>query len=137
MADIEKVYTLTELIIEGRQNAFLNTNYCKFLTIGDDILTVSGNILDKYTQFINDAKVKVKLTGDEFLKYKYRPKELSIDLYGTPEIAPIILKINNISHESEFTRKKIYVIGIDVCAELMNRIISINEDSVNQNHAEF
>lgn len=134
---IEKIYTISEMIIMGRMNPYINKDYCKLIKIGDSILTVSGNILDKYITFIDAIKVKVVLSSEEFLRYKYNPKQLCLDLYNTEELAPLILKLNNISHESDFTRKKIYVLNPANTSTLLNKIISINEDSIKKNQAEL
>lgn len=134
---LSDAHDLNELISAGRNNNFNNNNYCLFMQIGDNKLTIGGNILDKYIPFLEAIKIRAVLTDEDFMIYKYRPKQLSKFLYGTEELASIILKLNNMSHECEFTRKKIYILDPAYSTEILNRIIAINEDNIKNNHAEF
>lgn len=134
---IESVYTLSEFIIEGKQNKYINSEYCKYIQLGESIVTIGGNMIDVYLDFLSALKVKVALTSDEFLKYKHNPKLLCKKLYGTEEITPLLLRLNNMSHECDFERKKIFVFNPDGFSDIMNKIISLNEDKVKNNNAEF
>jgi hypothetical protein len=129
--------TLNELIYEGRTNNFNINNYCTWTQIGDNLLTIGGNILDKYIMFLDTIKIRIAFTEEDYMKYKYRPKELSKKLYGTEELATVILKLNNISHEADFINKKVYALDPANATLVLNKIISINEDVIAKNHSEF
>ena len=45
----------------------------------------------------------VEMTAEEVIKYRYNPKLLSYDVYGTPDLGYSILLLNNMEHISEFT----------------------------------
>lgn len=131
---IEQAHTLDELIDAGRDNTY-NIKDCSYLvTIGDSVLAIDS-IFNKYIDFIKDASVKLTLTDDELFKYKYNPKRLSLDLYKTPELWYLLLKLNNISHEMDFTKKNINIIHPNNIS-LLNKIFILTEDDANDNHSE-
>lgn len=132
---LKDAYDLTTLIEEGRNNAY-NIKDCSLLTdIGGVISTISGCFFDKYIDFIKEKSVKVVLTSDELTKYKYKPKLLSYDLYGTEELWFLILRLNNICHEMDFTKKIIYLL-LPNNIKVLNKILIINDDEIKANHAE-
>lgn len=133
---LDDAVTLTDLIREGRNNNFRKEEYCNYIQIGDSLLDIGGNLLDKYWDFIDANKIRVRLE-DDYIKYKYRPKELSKVLYGTEELYFILLKLNNISSEIEFTKRRIFVADRDSLKEIINRIINLNEDSIIENHRSY
>lgn len=133
---LSDAYDLIGLINEGKRNSYIKKN-CSILTqIGDSILEVGGCIFDKYIDFIKAECKYVKLTSDEQVKYRYRPKELSLDLYGTEELWFLLLKLNNLSSEMDFKPKTMYVLTPDKLS-LLNKIQIMNEDEINLNHIEM
>lgn len=129
--------TLTELIREGKNNKYRKKDYSTFVKLGDNLLTVGGSFLDKYWDFIESNKIRVRLDSDQFIKYKYRPKELSYDLYGTEELYVLLLKLNNISHEIQFTKKRIYIADKSTISSIINKIININQDTITKNQKSY
>ena len=128
--------SLVELINDGRKNPY-NIKDCSMLTqIGDSKLCVGGTIFDSYIDFIKDKCVKIKLTQDEQYTYRYKPKKLSLVLYGTEELWFLLLRLNNIGSEIDFKPKKIYVLDPSKL-EILNKILIINEDYINDNHLEL
>ena len=135
---LQDATSLTDLIQEGKNNPYRKKDYSKFIQLGNNILTVGGNFIDKYWDFIEANKIKVNLEKDgSYIKYKYRPKDLSLLLYGTEELYYILLRLNNISHETEFIKKIIYVADRKSIKIILNKIISLNEGELTLNHREY
>lgn len=51
-------------------------------------------LLNRYFNKIKNTSTKRTLTDSEKWKYNYRPELLSTDIYGTPELWYLILKLN-------------------------------------------
>lgn len=61
------------------------------------------SITNKYRNFLSNIVITMNLTEAEALKYRYNPKLLSYDLYGTTEYWDDILILNNYSSILQFT----------------------------------
>lgn len=61
------------------------------------------SITNKYRNFLSNIIITLNLTEAESTKYKYNPKLLSYDLYGTTEYWNDILILNNYSSILQFT----------------------------------
>lgn len=128
--------TLTEIIVTGRSNDFNMNEYCKKINIAGSILTVSGNIIDRYFNFIEKNKILVNLDS-YYDEVKYNIKRLSYILYGTEELYYILLKLNNISSEIEFNKPKAYIVAPDILIEILNKIYKANYDTLEKNKREY
>lgn len=69
---------------------------------GNKMLTNLDTILLKYLKEFNITLVKYEFTEEEYRKYRFNPKRLSYDLYGTTELWSAILDANEISSVTEF-----------------------------------
>ena len=74
----------------------------------------------------------VQLTDDEFIKYKYRPKILAYDIYGTTDLDFVILAINRISTPKDFVYKKIKMISKRHLNELLTSIYNAEKNLINK-----
>lgn len=63
----------------------------------------TDTILSKYKPLLKKYISKFELSGDDAVKYNYKVNMLSYDLYGTIELAPLILQINNMVSANQFT----------------------------------
>ena len=78
-------------------------------------LIVNGQgILDRYYRELDQFKVSVDLGPSDYRKYRFNPKLLSYNLYGTTELWFLILHANEISSVSEFDLQKIYFYNINI-----------------------
>lgn len=133
---LEDAISLLDLIDEGKDNSY-NIKDCSLLvSIGSNLLNVGGCVFDKYIDFIKNASTTIRLTDKEIEKYKYNPKKLSKDLYNTEELWFLLLKLNNISTEMDFPKKKMSVL-LPENLSMLNQILIINDDEINSNHIEM
>ena len=85
---------------------------------------------------LKDIKVKITLSNEEYSKYRYNPKVLSYDIYGTTELWFLILEANELHSINEFNSRTIYLFKTDI-VEKMTRILNLELDSKNYNEEEI
>lgn len=129
-------YDLSTFISYGGENTYQLVDCSNFIKIGNDLLIVGGCMYDKYIDFIKGFVTYVKLTTNELMKYKYNPKLLSYELYGTEELWYLILKLNNMCSEIEFTKQKIYILRPENLS-VLNTINILYDDEISINHNEY
>ena len=90
--------------------------------IFNDIKFPMFNIIQDYIEELKDEAITITFTDKEYYKYKYKPRLLSAYLYGSREFFPIILQLNDIASEKEFTKKSIKLIPADTMKSLLEKI---------------
>jgi hypothetical protein len=93
------------------------------------------SILDKYMDYLLPVTKVVTLNDQEYAKYKFQPKLLSFEMYGTTELWSLILRINNLTSAAQFTLKTLKLFTTDVF-EILNEIIILEGDEINKNRTE-
>ena len=74
-----------------------------------------------------------RMTDTEFSKYKYKPKLLAYDLYGSTESYFIIMALNNIIDVRDFTLKKLKLLQTETMSTLLSYIYEANTSLINAN----
>ena len=87
----ENIYTLSNFIREyGVEELRVDAFHLKEVFFQDGMnhkIVVNGdNIADKYAIELEENKKTVEFTTKEYYKYRFNPKVLSYDLYGTTEL---------------------------------------------------
>lgn len=95
-----------------------------------------NNLIIKYMPELKEIKVKVTLSNEEYAKYKYNPKVLSYDIYGTTELWFLILEANELHSITQFDSKTIYLFRTDI-VEKLGRILNLEIDTKNYNEEEI
>lgn len=90
--------------------------------IFNDIKFPMFNIIQDYIEELKDEAITITFTDKEYYKYKYKPRLLSAYLYGSTEFFSIILQLNDIASEKEFTKKSIKLIPADTMKSLLEKI---------------
>lgn len=102
----------------------------------DKKLVINENsLLDKYIEELKTNKQKLSLNTAEYYKYRYNPKKLSYDLYGTTELWFLILSANELFNASDFDLRQLYLYDSAVLDKL-NRIIDLEKDFSEINDSE-
>lgn len=99
---------------------------------GKKLLVNFENLIIKYMPELKELKVKVTLSNEEYSRYKFNPKLLSFDLYGTTELWFLILEANELHTISQFDSKTIYLFRADII-EKAARILNLEVDNKNYN----
>lgn len=121
-----ETYNLIDFITEGVDSEISVATTSYLLNINDTIITTSS-IFDSYIDFIMPNTVLISLTDEEYEKYKFDPKLLSLELYGTMELWFLLLKINRCSSLFEFKSKLVRIIHPNEL-DVINKIINLNEE---------
>lgn len=99
---------------------------------GKKLLMNFENLIIKYMPELKEMKVKVSLSNEEYSRYKFNPKLLSFDIYGTTELWFLILEANELHTISQFDSKTIYLFRADII-EKVARILNLEVDNKNYN----
>jgi hypothetical protein len=102
------------------------------------ILLNTKSILSRYKPILDKYRKRYKLTGRDEQYYEYRPTLLSYDVYGTIELAPLILEMNGMTSAIEFTglRNGIWMYSQSV-RDVLNEIILQEENDIERNTLEL
>lgn len=109
--------------------------YLKSLVDSDNnkLIVNSTSLANKYYDYILESVDIVKLTNKEYMKYRYQPKLFCYDMYGTPELWSLLLKINNFDSVAEFNRKKIKVLSPTIF-NILNEILLNERENILENY---
>lgn len=96
-------HTLAEFInaYNNRSVVPIYESYCYQQQSGN-IKYVVKNVLDDYMYELKKLAINIELTNDEIVKYNYKPKLLSADIYGLTDFYYIILLLNGICDVKQF-----------------------------------
>ena len=126
----EKTYTLDQFIACQSDDVFCYNNL-SFIDQIDNIKYNVYNVASDYLDEITSAYcVDVELTDDQLTRYKYRPKLLCYDIYGSQELYYLILIINDICSIKDFTKKKLKLPTKINMSELCKEIKNSNNSDI-------
>ena len=136
----ENIYTLSNFIREyGVEDLRVDAFHLKEVFFQDGMnhkIVVNGdNIADKYAIELEENKKTVEFTTKEYYKYRFNPKMLSYDLYGTTELWFFILMANEIYTISEFDFKKLKLYDASIISKL-NRMLELDKEFLEINSME-
>lgn len=125
----EKSYTI-EQFITFKDDDTASYNNLSFRDKYDNIIYPIKNIIDDYTDELNELLVDVVMSESEFLRYRYRPKLLAFDIYGNAELDFLILAMNGMCNMKEFDSKNIKLIKNKDLDSFITSIFNANKDDL-------
>lgn len=138
--DIRSYSRIKDLISFGKNLSISHEklHFHKVLTLnnGNKIKINHSGIFDRYYHLIKEKAILVTLTDEEFAKYKFQPKLLCYDVYGDVELAPLILRINNMLSVTDFTKQELYLFKNDITT-LLNEILTLESEAIDANVSEI
>ena len=77
----------------------------RLVSIDDEVAMILnvGSIMAQYRNELKKHVRRYELNDADVKKYNYKPELLCYDIYGTIELVPFILQINNMVSVTEFT----------------------------------
>lgn len=114
-------------IKEGKRLSFSRATNL-FRTKTGNIVTPYQTIVCRYYDSLKPYIEVKTFTDEEFEKYKYQPRFLSYDLYGTPELWADILYINNMVSVTAFKKRTIKVFTPSIIDALIEIKLIIEND---------
>ncbi len=103
---------------------------------GRKIIVNSESLIDRYVNELADYKMKLSMTDEEKRKYRFNPKSLSFDLYGTTELWNLLLHANEMFSVAEFETMDddVYVYSGSVL-QFINKVIDLEKNYVDYNES--
>lgn len=137
MFDITNISTMEQLIEKGMSQPLSHSKLHFHVAFepkaGEKVIINYTSIIDKYYDFLSKIIVTVELTEEEFFKYKFQPKRLSFEKYGTVELWSSILRINNMTSATQFTNQRIKLFTEDIF-DVLNEILILEETEIKENN---
>ena len=132
--------TIQEIIDAGKR-ASLTTDDLSLKTIvtnsmDEKFIVNLTTVFEKYYELLTDYAVTVRLTEEEYLRYRFKPRLLSKDLYGTYDLHYLLLKLNYITSVIYFDFTELKVFKPDIVS-LLNEIKILEFDNYTDNQMEI
>ena len=130
--DISKEYKITSVISKGLSNDLILDNINEYMDFNGFKIPSHNILYEKYRGIILENCIKITMSEEVFNAYKYRPKYLSLKLYGSTDLWHLLLWINNLTSVTQFNKKTIYVFDPDAI-DIIDSIIAIESDNIKYN----
>lgn len=119
--------TIDELIehVEKEDLTYRNLHTTIFMDINNEIIKIPYQSLAReYIHFLEKTVVYVQMNDKEKAIYRFKPKRLSNDLYGTTELWSALLEINYKSSIIDFDcEKSVKVFDPKLLKKMINEIL--------------
>ena len=127
-----QTYTLEQFINMKNTDGITYNNFSIYGKIdGQKIL--ESNILDEYIDDLVSLSKIVKLSSDEYIKYKYAPDLLAYDVYGSVQLDFVILAVNDMIDPKDFNLKRLKLPTSTILKTMLNEIYSVNAGWISKN----
>jgi hypothetical protein len=125
--------TIQDVISAGKELKLCNRELSlkSVLTNSNDekfIINIT-NVFEQYYEILLENTVIVTLTDEEYLKYRFKPKVLSFDLYGTIELHYLLLRLNHVYSVINFDFTELRVFNTNII-DLLNEILVLENDNL-------
>lgn len=97
---------------------------------GEKFVVNMFNLYEKYYELLLDYATIVVLTDEEYRKYRYNPRLLSKDLYGTPELHYMLLRLNYVYSIINFDFREVRVFRTNINTLLNEIMVMESEDYI-------
>ena len=91
---------------------------------GGKMIVNGSPILPKYMPELRSIVEKHELTDDEYYRWRFNPKRMSYDLYGTTELWTLLLDINELTSVTQFNTRVLKVFPASIIDRLQ-RVINL------------
>lgn len=127
-------YTLPEEV-NSAKNIEMSHNKFQMKAITDGSVHAVASIFSKYHYILNPYIFTTTLSEEDYHKYYQKPKLLSYDLYGTPELWSGLLYINNMVSVTNFTKRTIKIFNTGIMTAI-TEIMTVYSDDMKNNDKE-
>ncbi len=118
--------TIQELIdsVKDMEISYRNLHTNVYIKNKDDTIKIPyKSILKEYMPFLQSTVLTLQLTAPEVSLYRFKPKKLSYDLYGTTELWSALLEINRMYSIVEFNQEEYKVFDPKEFKTLLNEVM--------------
>ena len=128
-APYDNAATMDEYVEEGKNLVFSRDNNL-FKSRYGEVTVPTQTLICRYYDSLKSYIIDKTLTKDEQNRYKYNPRFLSYDLYGTPELWADILYINNMVSVAEFNKSSIKVFSTSIIDAIIEIKLIVENDMI-------
>ena len=133
--------TINQFIQTEQNKSVKYPNYYYQKVISEDDLHVIMNyqsIMDRYVQYVRDYITEIELSQEEMRKYRYNPKRLSFNLYGTTSYWWSIIFANQIHSltEFDFSRDNVIKVFTREGISAFSTVLSVDKTFISENQSE-
>lgn len=135
ISDPAKTHTITDFINMKDNDSFTYATMALYMQsiVDKTVIYSSDNVLYTYLEDLKEASIEYTFTEEEYIKYKYRPKLLAYDVYGSTELYFIILAINDTCNIKDFNKRTVRMLYKSDLNDLLNQILSAEENRLQLN----
>ena len=124
--------TIEELVNWGKTQEISYRNlhgevYINNISNNEVIRIPLNSVMGEYRYFLEPYTIEITMSDDELYLYQYKPKSLSFKLYGTTELWPTLLMINNCISKIDFDKKKIKVLDPKRIKAFINEVLILEK----------
>lgn len=132
----ETTYTLNDFIKAGKMTTvdYDNFSYKDLVSNGTEVSIL--NVVNDYMREIKEQAVTVKLSAEEYLKYRYKPKLLCRDVYGNGELYYVIMLLNGRIDVKDFDRDTLLMLRVESMNTLLTQIYNAEYKWMNEYNTE-
>lgn len=103
-------------------------------TLDETLLIQDTTLFRMYMRFINQYIMRYRISDQQRAYYRYKPGLLSQDIYGTPELAWMIMQINDQECPSKFRLKStVRLIDPETLSSIYDFVLTKSNDKLNAN----
>lgn len=128
-----ETYTIEQFIKSGNVDVITYANLTLYGVINKNHQFAVYNVLNDYISELINISLTVTLSDLELAKYKYKPKLLAYDLYGSTELYFIILALNGICDVKDFNMRNIKLLKKDDLQNVISTIYNSETQALQQN----
>lgn len=134
-SDSAKTYKVEDFIDMQENDSFTYATMALYMQsiVDKTIVYSSDNVLYDYLEEIKSKAVDYTFSDSEYMKYKYRPKLLAYDIYGSTELYFVILAMNNTCNIKDFNKRTIKMLYKSDMSDLLNAIVSAEKNRISLN----
>lgn len=135
-----EAHTISEFIQVGNQNrAKIGYSDLSYIENRDGMEYVVKNIMEDYIYEFKRYSKEIRLSDEEKYKYRYNPKKLAYDLYGSTRVYYVILLMNDMCdvHQFNLKNKKLLLLSPEQLSNFLSSIYKSDQNSIakyNQQH---
>lgn len=122
--------TIQELIdsVNDMEISYRNLHTNVYIKNKDDVIKIPyKSIIREYLPYLQSSVVELKLSPEEVSKYRFKPKKLSYDLYGTTELWSALLELNRLYSIIEFNKEAYKVFEPKEFMTLLNEVLILED----------
>lgn len=123
---------MRSFISKGIENSYTLQNTSFLIDDGERTFNLRNILREKYRGIILGNSFELDLDDTLLDRFRFKPKLLSMKLYGTTDLWHLLLWLNNMHSVTQFNRKNIIIFDPDGL-HLLNKIVELEKNRLLEN----